>query len=180
MIFLTFFPSKVLKAGMAKASKHTIYLGTGSNLGHPEHNLTKARILCQECMGSLVRTSSLYRTAAWGIEDQPVFFNQVLCLETTLGPFSVLDAILSIEQQMGRVRQRKWGERLIDIDLLLYDQCIIRSPRLEVPHPYIAERQFVLIPLAEIAPDMQHPIHQRSIAELQRTSTDQLPVERVE
>lgn len=163
---------------MTKAPAHTIYLGTGSNLGHPPTNLAKAIAYCQEEIGSLWQQSSLYRTAAWGIEDQPVFYNQALCLQTTLGPLAVLDAILSIEERMGRIRYRKWGERLIDIDLLFYDECILQTPRLTVPHPYIAQRQFVLTPLSEIAPDFVHPVYQQTIAQLQQVSTDQLPVER--
>jgi len=163
---------------MLKIPKHIIYLGTGSNLGDSLENLNRAAQLCGQHVGSLAHQSSIYRTAAWGIEDQPVFFNQVLCLETTLGPFAVLDAILDIEQGMGRIRQRKWGERLIDIDLLFYDQCIIHSSRLQVPHTYIAERQFVLTPMSEIAPDFIHPVYQQSISELQRKSLDQLVVER--
>ena len=163
---------------MAKAPTHTIYLGTGSNLGHPPANLAKARAYCQQQIGPLRQQSSLYRTAAWGIEDQPVFYNQVLCLQTTLGPLTILDTILAIEERMGRIRHRKWGERLIDIDLLFYDQCVIHTPRLTVPHPYIAERQFVLTPLAEITPDLIHPVHQQTIVQLQKLSTDRLSVER--
>lgn len=164
---------------MAKTPKHIIYLGTGSNLGDPLENLEKANDYCRQYLGRQKCASSLYQTAAWGIEDQPAFVNQVLCLETTLGPFAVLAQILAIEQKMGRVRQQKWGERLIDIDLLLYDNCILRSSRLEVPHPYLPDRQFVLTPLAEIAPQLIHPVYRLSISELQRTTSDRLRVQRI-
>ena len=96
--------------------------------------------------------SSVYETAPWGITDQPAFLNQVLRLSTTLSPGALLRIILQIEEQMGRVRVRKWGQRLIDIDILFYGNSVIAEEDLVIPHPGIAERRFVLEPLVEIAP----------------------------
>lgn len=156
-----------------------VFLLTGSNLGDSATNLRQALShIRQEC-GPLVRQSSVYQTAAWGKQDQNDFLNQVLQLETTLSAAQLLTRVLAIEQQMGRVRKEKWGERLIDIDILYFNAEIIHAKDLQIPHPGIAARRFVLEPLCEIAPDFIHPILLKSNQVLLQECIDPLPVVRV-
>ena len=157
----------------------TIYLGLGTNLGDRRTNLQRALELLRQRVGTPIRTASLYRTPAWGVTDQPDFFNTVAELETTLSAEKVLREILNIENEMGRIRTRRWGERLIDIDLLLYGEQIIELPHLIVPHPFLVERNFVLAPLADLAPDLRHPVHRRTIRQLLADSPDTAAVTRL-
>ena len=136
---------------------HTLFLLLGANLGNCFETLNLARQLITEQVGFIVRLSALYETAPWGVADQPAYLNQVLMVETKLGPEEVLTHTQAIEQQLGRVRLEKWGARLIDIDILYYDQLICQSDKLTIPHPYLHQRRFTLVPLAEIAPDWLHP-----------------------
>jgi len=103
---------------------------------------------------TITTLSSLYETAPWGYVDQDIFMNLVVEIETSLSPFELLDVCQSIENELGRVREFKWGPRVIDVDILLYDDQVIQSKRLTVPHPYMTERDFVMIPLAEINPQL--------------------------
>ncbi|HMO40297.1 MAG TPA: 2-amino-4-hydroxy-6-hydroxymethyldihydropteridine diphosphokinase [Saprospiraceae bacterium] len=135
----------------------------GSNLGDRKENLRVARERIATELGPVQRVSSLYETPPWGITDQPDFLNQALEVRTTLEPEAVLQIILTIEQDMGRQRLRKWGERLIDIDILLYDDLVLTSEQLTIPHPFLHQRDFVLAPLAEIAPTAIHPVFQELI-----------------
>lgn len=137
-----------------------------------------ARHWISEKVGPILKQSSLYETAAWGITDQPDFLNQVLLVESVLSPIELLDAIQWIENKMGRVRERKWGERLIDIDILFYENEIINTPRLQIPHPGIPDRNFVLVPLCEIAADFVHPSFQKSIESLSLACSDLLAVQK--
>ena len=150
----------------------TLYLGLGTNLGDRRQNLTTAIRLLRERVGHSLRMAPIYRTPAWGVTDQPDFYNTVVELRTHLPSAQVLTEILNIEQEMGRVRLRHWGERLIDIDLLLYGDECIETPTLIVPHPFMAERDFVLVPLADLAPELPHPVHGRTIRELLTDSSD--------
>ena len=159
--------------------KSTIFLHTGSNLGDAKKNLETANEYLKNSVGELVAMSSFYETAAWGVEDQPNFINQALELRTSHSPQRVLELILGIETQMGRIRRSKWGQRLIDIDLLFYNNAIIDSENLKVPHPFLQERNFVLVPLHEIAPDWVHPQFGLTITALLGLSTDPLPVTRI-
>jgi 2-amino-4-hydroxy-6-hydroxymethyldihydropteridine diphosphokinase len=136
---------------------HKVFLGLGSNLGNREENLRNARTHIVQLIGSIIKESGIYETTAWGITEQSAFLNQVIEIETNFSPSAVLHLILSIEQKMGRIRQIKWGERIIDIDILYYNNEIISTETLTIPHPFIQERKFVLVPLAEIAPDFAHP-----------------------
>lgn len=154
---------------------HRVFLGLGSNLGDRQANLAAAREAIAREIGPLAITSSLYLTAPWGVADQPEFLNQVVQGITLLEPAVVLETILRMEQALGRERRQKWGERQIDIDLLFYDDLIWESPTLIIPHPFIAQRNFVLAPLVEIAPDFIHPVHQQSLQQLLATSPDSLP-----
>ena len=131
------------------------WLSLGANLGNPAAQLADAvlRIDAHPAI-NVVKRSSVLATKPWGKTDQPDFANMALGIETTLKPVELLDVLLGIELAMGRVREEVWGPRLIDIDIIAFDQFEIRSPRLTLPHPYAHERDFVLIPLGEIAPDV--------------------------
>jgi len=128
------------------------YIGLGANLGQPEQQLRAA----VDCLGEIdatrvIRCSKLYRTPPWGQLHQPPFVNAVAELSTALAPVALLDALLHIERRFGRDRVERWGPRVLDLDLLLYDDAIIEREGLRVPHPHMHERAFVLVPLAEIA-----------------------------
>ena len=155
---------------------NTIFLGLGTNLGNRKANLDHAISLIEERIGVLVIRSSIYETKAWGIEDQPDFYNLAIQIQSTLPPEKVLEEILQIELDMGRVRIQKWGERLIDIDILFYEDLILDTQNLKIPHPHIGERNFVLAPMAEIAPEFIHPISKISIQKMLENSPDPLEV----
>ncbi|WP_029895142.1 2-amino-4-hydroxy-6-hydroxymethyldihydropteridine diphosphokinase [Desulfohalovibrio reitneri] len=147
----------------------TAYLGLGSNIGDPEANLHRARELLASAPGVvLVNASSIYRTQPQLVRDQPWFANQVLRVETKLSSLDLLTLAKSVERVMGREEGRRFGPRLIDVDLLLYRQDVIATPELEVPHPRLHERAFVLIPLVEIAPDILLPDGESAAALLAR------------
>jgi 2-amino-4-hydroxy-6-hydroxymethyldihydropteridine diphosphokinase len=135
-------------------------------LGNREENLLKAQKLIDKKVGKVHSKSSIYETAAWGITEQNAFLNQVLEIETVFSPDAVLHLLLKIEKNMGRIREIKWGERSIDIDVLYYYNEIISNENLVVPHPFIQERKFVLVPLCEIAPVFIHPRLKQSNLEL--------------
>jgi len=139
----------------------TAYLGLGSNLGDRQANLERALRLLNV---RVVRASSYYETAPMYITDQPAFLNMAAKIETEMQPEELLQHLLAVEQAMGRVRTVDKGPRNIDIDLLLYGDQSINQPGLVVPHPAMTERKFVIQPLAEIAPDMVHPVTKRTIA----------------
>ncbi len=136
----------------------TVYLLLGSNLGDREGLIRKAISSISDEIGTIVSVSSFYETAAWGNEDQPSFLNVAIGVETTMTAHGVLERTLKIEEELGRLRQEKWGARLIDIDIILYGQEVIDDgERLQVPHPRMQDRKFVLEPLAEIAGGIEHP-----------------------
>ncbi len=138
-----------------RAGKHraVCFIGLGTNLGHRAENLARALwLLDAEPRLCVAAVSSVYETAPEGVTEQPAFLNMVAALHTELSPEQLLAYALAVEQRMGRVRTRKWGPRNIDIDLLVYDDMQVSSERLTLPHPLMGRRQFVLVPLAEIAP----------------------------
>jgi 2-amino-4-hydroxy-6-hydroxymethyldihydropteridine diphosphokinase len=145
-----------------------LYLGLGSNLGDRKRNITNATMLIGGLMGKLKVLSSLYETEPWGFESEHKFMNAVVLVETEHEPELCLKMVNAIEREMGRIRTGEAGfhDRPIDIDLLLYDDRIIDTPDLKVPHPLMLQRDFVLRPLAEIAPDLIHPVAKKSIREL--------------
>ena len=142
-----------------------VYLGLGSNLGEREQNLATALARLQERL-RLVAVSALYETAPWGITEQPPFLNAAVAAETDLSPSDLLAFVKGVEREMGRQPSGLWGPRLIDIDILLYGDLVLQTPGLAIPHPNLAERPFVLVPLAEIAPDVVHPVYQETIQAL--------------
>lgn len=142
------------------------YIALGSNLGDKEKNLRRALLLLTQQGVEVVRVSSFLSTEPYGVTDQPQFLNAVACVRTSLAPLALLDVLLATELAMGRVRLRHWGERNIDLDLLLYEDVVLDLPRLHLPHPDMQNRGFVLLPLAEIAPELKHPTLQKTIWEL--------------
>lgn len=142
------------------------YIALGSNLGDKEKNLRRALLLLTQQGVEVVRVSSFISTEPYGVTDQPQFLNAVACVRTSLAPLALLDVLLATELAMGRVRLRHWGERNIDLDLLLYEDVVLDTPRLHLPHPDMQNRDFVLLPLAEIAPELKHPTLQKTIYEL--------------
>lgn len=155
---------------------NTTYLLTGGNMGNREENLALAREAIKQHCGEIKSASSIYETAAWGKTDQPFFLNQVLQIETKLTPRQLLKQILKTEEKIGRKRKEKYGPRIIDIDILFFNEQVYDSPSLKIPHPQIQNRRFVLAPLAEIAPGFVHPVLKKTITELLSTTGDQLEV----
>jgi 2-amino-4-hydroxy-6-hydroxymethyldihydropteridine diphosphokinase len=149
-----------------------IFLLLGTNLGDRMSNLARARMLIESAIGQISRTSSVFETAAWGKTDQPSFYNQVITIDTHDDPQQLLAKILSLELTMGRVREEKWGPRLIDIDILFFNDLIVNEVNLGIPHIGIPERRFVLEPLNEIAPDFFHPGLRKTVRELLQSCND--------
>ena len=156
------------------------YLMIGGNLGDRKENLQQAIILIRKSCGPLIKISSLYETAAWGLVDQPSFLNQALEISTSLSAIELLSSILSIEKDMGRTRTEKLGPRLIDIDILFFNDEVHDLPHLKIPHPELQNRRFVLTPLAEITPQLQHPVLKKNIAQLLEECPDNLEVNKVD
>lgn len=145
-----------------------VYLGLGTNLGDKERNLSVAIIALSLEVGEVVKQSSFYSSKAWGFESENEFLNAVILLETNLSPFDLLAKTQKIERDLGRETKsvNGYADRLIDIDILLYDNLVIDHPILKIPHPLIAERDFVIVPLAEIASDLVHPVSGERIQEM--------------
>jgi 2-amino-4-hydroxy-6-hydroxymethyldihydropteridine diphosphokinase len=158
---------------------HQAYLQTGSNLGDRFRHLETAMQAITAIPATLLKASSVYETAPWGLTDQPAFLNQVLHVETLLDPHSLMEALLSIEKEMGRIRTEKMGPRMIDLDILFYDDLIVQTESLQIPHPLIATRRFVLEPLCEINPNLLHPIHEETVVTLLLNCPDLLPVKKI-
>jgi 2-amino-4-hydroxy-6-hydroxymethyldihydropteridine diphosphokinase len=139
---------------LSDRSKERVYLSLGGNLGDPAKSMGAAlRILDADRHTEVAAVSSLYRTPPWGKTDQPDFLNAAAELETSLSPRQLLDLCLEAERRLKRVRQERWGPRLVDIDILVFGDRRIHEAGLDIPHPRMLERAFVLVPLAEIAPD---------------------------
>lgn len=144
-----------------------VYLALGSNLGEREANLRAAR----ERLATQVRilkTSAVYETEPWGFREQPAFLNQVLKGRTALAPLELLDFLKSIEAALGREANFRYGPRVIDLDILFYGRQVLDTQRLQIPHPRLHERAFVLVPLAEIAPGLIHPVLRKRVSTLLR------------
>lgn len=139
-----------------------VYLGLGSNLGKKRQNIRKA-INQISYISEIQKISSLYETKPEGIENQPFFINSVIKIKTSLSPFLLLDNLISIEEKLGRIKTVKWGPRIIDIDILLYENLVLQDEKLIIPHPLLYKRIFVLLPLNEIAADVIHPVIKKTI-----------------
>ena len=144
----------------------TAYIGIGSNLGDREENCERAIKLLEAGKINVIKRSSMIETEPWGVEDQPKFINMAVEIETDLTPGELLQFLKKIEDEIGRSPAERWRPRIIDLDILLYNDFILKTPELEIPHSHIAEREFVLKPLAEIAPDKIHPVLEKSIKDL--------------
>jgi 2-amino-4-hydroxy-6-hydroxymethyldihydropteridine diphosphokinase len=162
------------------AENNTAYLLTGSNMGDREAHLNQAKALIEKHIGTVKETSRLYETQAWGKTDQPNFYNQAIAVETTQFPQQVLKNILKIEQEMGRIRTEKWEERVIDIDILLFNEEIVEDDNLKIPHPHLHERNFALVPLMDVAGEVMHPVLNLPVEEIYFECLDTLDVFMVE
>jgi 2-amino-4-hydroxy-6-hydroxymethyldihydropteridine diphosphokinase len=157
-----------------------VYLALGSNIGARADNIARALDALREHGVRVTRRSSLYETEPVEVVDQPWFLNRVVEAETELDPQELIYVALGIERSLGRERTVPKGPRTIDIDILLYGDRSIRAPNLEIPHPRMAARRFVLIPLAEIAPDLLHPSLRKTVSELLAEASDRSAVRRIE
>jgi 2-amino-4-hydroxy-6-hydroxymethyldihydropteridine diphosphokinase len=153
-----------------------IHLLLGSNIGNRLKQLEKAREQVEGKIGKIVKKSKVYETQPWGENEQDEFLNQALEVESKLKPKKVLEKIAEIEKLMEREETYKWGPREIDIDILMYEDEMICEMDLTIPHPFLHERRFTLIPLSEIAPDLYHPIMGAAILDLLLECEDQLEV----
>jgi 2-amino-4-hydroxy-6-hydroxymethyldihydropteridine diphosphokinase len=153
-----------------------IFLLLGSNLGDRQQHLDAAIAAVAREAGPVVAKSAVYETAPWGKIDQPQFLNQAIEIHSDFSAHELLHKILEIEQTLGRKRAEKWGERLIDIDLIYFDQAVISDQALTVPHPHLQERRFVLVPLTEISPQFVHPILRKTNEVLLAECADHLEV----
>ncbi|MCD8079735.1 MAG: 2-amino-4-hydroxy-6-hydroxymethyldihydropteridine diphosphokinase [Bacteroides sp.] len=154
----------------------TVYLSLGSNLGNKEENLQRAIRNIEKRIGKIISQSAFYHTEPWGFESRNTFVNAAIGIDTLWAPEEVLLRLRDIEREMGRLYKSsggKYADRIIDLDILLYNDLIYESPTLSIPHPLMRERKFVLEPLAEIAADLIHPVWHQSIRELLAFLTDQ-------
>jgi len=156
-----------------------VFLGIGTNLGNRESNLKEAVARIEEYIGPIMKSSSVYETEPWGFKTENEFLNMVVKVETKLTPSGLLGRILMIESLSGRVRgDKQYTSRVIDIDLLLYENMIIDEESLKIPHPLMHERRFVLVPLCEIESQMIHPVLNKSIASLLESCKDKSKVKK--
>ena len=155
-----------------------VFLLLGSNLGDRIQLLQQAINCIEAEIAPVVKQSAVYETQSWGKTDSPDYLNQVVLIQTELSAQIVLQKILNIEWKIGRVREEKWGPRLIDIDILFYGDALIDEPELQVPHPELHKRRFTLAPLAEIAPDFIHPTLNKNILQLKNELNDNLIVKK--
>lgn len=160
------------KSIQAERKYINVFLGLGSNVGDRAGQLRAAAALIQKLIGKIARKSHVYETQPWGKTDQDAFLNQVVMVNTVLDPRGLLDAIGKIERELGRERREKWGPRPIDIDVLFYGRRIVRDKGLEIPHPELHKRAFVLAPLLEIAPEYVHPVLKQPIDQLYMNCED--------
>ena len=157
----------------------SVFISLGGNLGNTREIFKNAYAEIEKKLGPITKKSSIYQTAAWGPIPQPDFLNQVLCLSTEILPEQMMVILLDIEKSMGRIREERWGPRVIDLDILFYEDEIHTTELLQLPHPEIENRRFVLIPLVEIAADKIHPISKKTIADILAETKDDTEVIRL-
>ncbi len=160
--------------------EHLAYIGIGSNLGLPEENCNQAiELIAGHPDIAVLKRSALYESEPVGVTDQAWFVNGAVKVRTELDPGPLLLELLTIENEMGRVRQHKWGPRIIDLDLLLYEDQVLHSPDLDLPHPELARRGFVLLPLCDLDPGFIHPVERKSLETLLSELPDDQTVRRL-
>jgi len=161
-----------------KNKLNQVILSLGGNQGDVIQTFIETKQLIEKNIGLISKSSSLYKTAAWGETNQSDFLNHVILVTTNLFPIELLQECMKIEKQLGRVRtdKNRWKERIIDIDILFYNNETITLHDLEIPHPQIANRKFILIPLREISPNLVHPILKKTIKNLEKNCNDKLNV----
>ena len=176
-------PVKTAKVSILRLLKTSIvnhvFLLLGSNEGDRGNYLENARFRMQLLAGRATTASSIYQTAAWGNTSQAPFLNQVIAIDTTLDPHVLLSTVLAVEKSLGRIRTEKWAPRTIDIDILFYGDQAINEPDLVIPHALLHDRRFALIPLAEISPELLHPLLKKTIRQLLEECQDHLDVLKV-
>lgn len=155
---------------------HKVYLLTGSNIGDRKKNLDLAKEKIRKAIGAVEAQSKIYETQPWGLADQDDFLNQALEVRTPLTPREVLKQAKKIEEEMGRVKSEKWVARLIDIDLIFFDEMVLQEDGLVLPHPHFHERNFALVPVMELVPEMLHPVLHQTVEDLYWDSKDDLDV----
>lgn len=154
-----------------------VYLLLGTNLGERESYLHSARQEIALRVGRILAASSIYESEAWGVTDQAGFLNQVLLVASPSSPHALLEITQQIELELGRIRLKKWGERSIDIDILYYNDWLVETSNLTIPHPYIQDRRFTLVPLEELSANFIHPKLNKSQQSLLAECTDDLKVQ---
>jgi 2-amino-4-hydroxy-6-hydroxymethyldihydropteridine diphosphokinase len=164
---------------MNPSAFHTAFLLLGSNLEPRGEWLQFAITQLEQRCGKISQLSAIYETAPWGKQDQPKFLNQAVGLHTPLQPEELLFQTLSIEKEAGRDREVRWGARTLDIDIILYEDVVMHTAQLTLPHPAMQERRFVLQPLYEIAPQVVHPVYHLTIKELLDRCKDSLQVKKI-
>ena len=157
---------------------HLAFIQVGTNSGDRHALLTKAKEWLDDAHITILESSSIYETAAWGPIIQPDFLNQLLRVNTSFTPDALMDNLLAIEEQMGRIRAEKMGPRIIDLDIIFYDNVVLHSEKVIIPHPLLQERKFILQPMAELNPAWIHPVLKKPIVQLLAECKDPLPVKK--